>query len=359
MVFRQWRENVSASLRLARRSAPSNDFGSILPILASPWPFGSAPGHRLRVLSRRSTSCTPSMGARLGRFHGQSAGRLRARRYRRSRQRSGLCRHRPGSFLCLCRSERSEARSPGPVLRSLPQAPVTDVMLDAGGISCGLRSMATASTPRSLRTACATLVSSAPPILSPARPLPVPWSASLGAHVIGSGRKLPRRRARHHRNRIANSNPVRRARLQYSIGCLLRRRQRTCLCPSGIRRRAGIFVARDGSPMLLDADTGVMLDAMSPAHSRTHIQILATGLGAVTPNWPTGIPAPLTILRRSQPPFTRISTASKSKSPEPCWRRYVGFYLMEIAVPKIVQLRAGGALSGRGRPNQQSCPRLY
>ena len=54
-----------------------------------------------------------------------------------------------------------------------------------------------------------------------------------------------------------------------------------------------IFVARDGSPMLLDADKGVMLDAMTPARSGTRIQILATGLGRVTPAWPTGVPAPL------------------------------------------------------------------
>ena len=54
-----------------------------------------------------------------------------------------------------------------------------------------------------------------------------------------------------------------------------------------------IFVARDGSPMLLDADKGVMLDAMTPARSGTRIQILASGLGRVTPDWPTGVAAPL------------------------------------------------------------------
>ena len=54
-----------------------------------------------------------------------------------------------------------------------------------------------------------------------------------------------------------------------------------------------IFVDRDGSPMLLDADNGVMLDAMRPAHSNSHIQVLATGLGRVKPEWPTGLPAPL------------------------------------------------------------------
>ena len=32
---------------------------------------------------------------------------------------------------------------------------------------------------------------------------------------------------------------------------------------------------------------------MNPAHSRGHIQILSTGLGRVTPDWPNGIAAPV------------------------------------------------------------------
>jgi uncharacterized protein (TIGR03437 family) len=97
-----------------------------------------------------------------------------------------------------------------------------------------------------------------------------------------------------------------------------------------------IFVARDGSPMLLDADKGVMLDAMTPAHSGTRIQILATGLGRVTPEWPTGVAAPLehaprvagkvrVYLDRAPVEVTRAELAPG----------YVGFYLVEISVPKI------------------------
>ncbi len=97
-----------------------------------------------------------------------------------------------------------------------------------------------------------------------------------------------------------------------------------------------IFVARDGSPMLLDADQGVMLDAMTPARSGTRIQILATGLGRVTPEWPTGMPAPLehaprvagnvgVYLDRAPVEVTRAELAPG----------YVGFYLVEIVIPKI------------------------
>ena len=118
-----------------------------------------------------------------------------------------------------------------------------------------------------------------------------------------------------------------------------------------------IFVARDGSPMLLDADKGVMLDAMTAAHSGTRIQILATGLGRVTPAWPTGVPAPLdnpplvagnvhVFLDRSPVEVTRAELAPG----------YVGFYLIEIAVPKIsnygpaeLYLDVDGASSNRVR----------
>jgi uncharacterized protein (TIGR03437 family) len=118
-----------------------------------------------------------------------------------------------------------------------------------------------------------------------------------------------------------------------------------------------IFVARDGSPMLLDADKGVMLDAMTAAHSGTRIQILATGLGRVTPAWPTGVPAPLdnpprvagnvhVYLDRAPVEVTRAELAPG----------YVGFYLIEIAVPKIsnygpaeLYLDVDGASSNRVR----------
>ena len=118
-----------------------------------------------------------------------------------------------------------------------------------------------------------------------------------------------------------------------------------------------IFVARDGSPMLLDADKGVMLDAMTAAHSGTRIQILATGLGRVTPAWPTGVPAPL-----ENPPLVAGNVhVYLDRSPVEVTRAelapgYVGFYLIEIAVPKIsnygpaeLYLDVDGASSNRVR----------
>jgi uncharacterized protein (TIGR03437 family) len=98
-----------------------------------------------------------------------------------------------------------------------------------------------------------------------------------------------------------------------------------------------VFVDRDGSPMLLDADNGVMLDAMNPARSGARIQILATGLGRVTPDWPTGLAAPL----ENSPRVAGVVHAYLDRTPVEVTRAvlapgYIGFYLVEIAVPKLV-----------------------
>jgi uncharacterized protein (TIGR03437 family) len=98
-----------------------------------------------------------------------------------------------------------------------------------------------------------------------------------------------------------------------------------------------IFVDRDGAPLLLDADTGLMLDARNTARSGARIQILATGLGRVHPNWPTGRAAPLdnppqvaaavrAYVERSAVTVTRATLAPG----------YVGFYLIELQLPTLV-----------------------
>ena len=118
-----------------------------------------------------------------------------------------------------------------------------------------------------------------------------------------------------------------------------------------------IFVDPDGTPMLLDADSGVFLDAMRPAHSGSHVQILATGLGRVKPDWPTGLAAPV-----QDPPKVAaevhayldgqpVTVTNAELAPG-----YVGFYLVEIELPRIVNygpaqlyLEAGGQQSNAVR----------
>ncbi len=98
-----------------------------------------------------------------------------------------------------------------------------------------------------------------------------------------------------------------------------------------------IFLDRDGAPMLLDADSGLMLDAGASVHARTRVQVLATGLGKVTPEWPSGIPAPA-----ENPPAVAASvTAMLNGLPVQVTRAtlapgYVGLYLVEIQLPALM-----------------------
>jgi uncharacterized protein (TIGR03437 family) len=117
-----------------------------------------------------------------------------------------------------------------------------------------------------------------------------------------------------------------------------------------------IFADGDGSPMLLDAESGLMLDAMNPAHSRGRIQILATGLGRVNPDWPTGLPGPV----ENPPAVVATVHAFIDRQPVEVTRAvlapYIGFYLIELEVPKIVNygpaelyLEVNGQASNRVR----------
>ena len=118
-----------------------------------------------------------------------------------------------------------------------------------------------------------------------------------------------------------------------------------------------IFAGPDGSPLLIDADTGFLIDAGHPAHSGSHIQILATGLGRVTPDWPAGLPAPM----QYPPKVIAEATAYLDRQPVPVTRAalapgYVGFYLVEVELPKIVNsgpaelyIEAGGHASNSVR----------
>ena len=98
-----------------------------------------------------------------------------------------------------------------------------------------------------------------------------------------------------------------------------------------------IFVSRDGTPMLLEADSGLMLDGGRTAHSGARIQVLATGLGKVRPDWPTGVPAPL----ENSPAVAAGIRAFVDRAPVSVTRAvlapgYIGFYLVEIQLPAIV-----------------------
>lgn len=97
-----------------------------------------------------------------------------------------------------------------------------------------------------------------------------------------------------------------------------------------------ILVSRDGAPALFDADSDMPLDARNPAHPNGRVKIIATGLGKVQPEWPTGTQAPL-----DNPPSvvapvrafldgTPIQVIRATLAPG-----YIGFYLVEAQLPSL------------------------
>jgi len=102
-----------------------------------------------------------------------------------------------------------------------------------------------------------------------------------------------------------------------------------------------IFVDPEGTPLIMDAASGILLDASKPAHAASRIQVLATGLGQVKPDWPTGLEAPL-----KDPPRVAttvhayldglpVEVTQASLAPG-----YVGFYLIEVQIPRIADTGA-------------------
>jgi uncharacterized protein (TIGR03437 family) len=114
-----------------------------------------------------------------------------------------------------------------------------------------------------------------------------------------------------------------------------------------------IFVDRDGTPLVLNADTGVLLDVMNTAHSNSRLQILATGLGEVRPAWPAGMPGPFD----NPPQVVAPVQAFLDRAPIEVTRTvlapgYIGLYLVEVQLPALVN--AGPAEIYLGSGDQQS-----
>ncbi|MBY0506308.1 MAG: hypothetical protein K2X03_20485 [Bryobacteraceae bacterium] len=117
-----------------------------------------------------------------------------------------------------------------------------------------------------------------------------------------------------------------------------------------------IFIDRDGTPMMIDADSGLLLDAANPARPRMRVQVLATGLGRVTPDWPTGVPAPLDNAPRVAATvkvyLDRVPVTVTKATLAP---GYVGFYVIEFELPSLVN--AGPAeiyVEAAGRPSNRT-----
>ncbi len=120
-----------------------------------------------------------------------------------------------------------------------------------------------------------------------------------------------------------------------------------------------ILLGRDGLPTIYDADSGEPIDLRNAAHSGSRIQVMATGLGRVQPDWPSGLAAPLEnppavmaavgVLLDGNP--LRVTRAVLAPG-------YVGFYIVEAELPAInntgpseLYISAAGQASNRVQIN--------
>ncbi len=98
-----------------------------------------------------------------------------------------------------------------------------------------------------------------------------------------------------------------------------------------------ILTDGDGFPVIIDANSGLQVDALNPVRPGARLQVLATGLGRVRPDWPAGMAAPsehppevlagVRVLLDGAP----MKVARSILAPG-----YVGFYLVEFDAPEFL-----------------------
>jgi uncharacterized protein (TIGR03437 family) len=222
-------------------------------------------------------------------------------------------------------------------LGGLPQAAATDVRLDSAGTQLGASvegfGVYVAAAPHRLDDP--QVISAADLTARPAAP---------GAVMIVAGMRVTSARASDLPVSVLSASEAE-SQIQIPFEARGDQLPLSVEAPSGGRRfdlplasvSPAILVGPDGSPVLYDADTSATLDAANPARSRTRIQIMAAGLGRVKPEWPAGVDAPLD----NPPAVVADVRAMLDGAPVDVTRAvlapgYVGWYLVEIEIPKIV-----------------------
>ncbi len=229
-----------------------------------------------------------------------------------------------------------------PLNASLPAAPVVDIELDATGsqLFAALYGYGLFSAPVPVRTGAMRITNSADFSTRPAAPGSL--ISVLGAKVAtahAGDLKFPVLASDAGESQLQVPFEARANTVDLSVDAA----RGPVNLPLTIRSVSpAIFVDPDGFPFLVDADSGLALDAASVAHPRARLRLLATGLGRVQPMWPTGVPAPV-----ENPPAVvanvkayldgvplEVSKATLAPG-------YVGYYLIEVQLPAI--LNAGPA----------------
>jgi uncharacterized protein (TIGR03437 family) len=239
------------------------------------------------------------------------------------------------------RTDLNSLGQPGPwqLLAGLPEGAVSDVRLDDGEnqLWAVVEGYGVYSTLAPHRMGDPRVVSAADMVARAAAPGSL--MSILGAKVAAAKAgdlSVPVLAAGENESQIQIPFEARGSSLSLSIDSAIGQRTLPALALQPVA--PAIFVdPRDGTPLVLDATTRTMLDAMNPAHSRSRIQILATGLGKVNPDWPAGLAAPL-----ENPPrlagtvralLDRFPVEVTSATLAP---GYTGLYLVEVEIPKIV-----------------------
>lgn len=250
--------------------------------------------------------------------------------------------------------------APGPATRwssisaGLPAAPVRDVRLDAGGnqIFVAVEGFGVFASLAPHRLRDVRVVNSADFSLRPAAPGSL--LTVLGARITAArsgDRNLPVLDARPAESQLQVPFDAAGTSLPLSLGSA------AGSMFVGVPLRPvspAIFVASaDGSPMVMDSGTGLLLDAGNPARAGARIQILATGLGRVRPDWPAGLAAPLENAPKVIAPVrVWLSGVPLDVTRATLAPGYVGFYLVEVQLPELLNdgpaellIEAGGSRS--------------
>lgn len=98
-----------------------------------------------------------------------------------------------------------------------------------------------------------------------------------------------------------------------------------------------IFLHPDGNPFVLHPENGLLMDENNPIPPGSRFQVLLAGLGAVTPDWPVGMAAPLTnppsVVARVEAFVNglRVPVLNATLAPG-----YAGIYLVEMELPAVM-----------------------
>ncbi len=99
----------------------------------------------------------------------------------------------------------------------------------------------------------------------------------------------------------------------------------------------GVFLHPDGSPFVLHSDTGALIDENFPAVPGQRIQVMVSGLGAVRPEWPAGLPVPAdsppTVIASIEARIDGLPVRVERASLAP---GYAGIYLVEVVLPDLM-----------------------